>query len=345
MIPVRNLYYLLCYAWDSLEEADTVDAEELDGFDRIEDLFGTVLARGVTRLARRGIDRNYVPFEEELPGIRGKIEMAATIRRTSLLRQRVVCSFEELSPDVVHNQILASTLDVVIRHGPLDVGVRNEVRLAASRLGGVSIVPLTGRLFARVQLDRNRRAYRFLLSVCRLLFDTHLVSQVSGESRFAGLDVERLVMWRVFELFAERFYEREQQTYQVSSQSNVAWWDLETRGPLSEGRIPRMIPDLILDGSERRIVLDTKFYKHGGLGSEENAKLHAGNLYQLFAYVMNRERSQPEGPLHEGILLYPTVGEEVRVDFSTHGHRFQARSVDLGRPWREIYEAMLGVLV
>ena len=64
----------------------------------------------------------------------------------------------------------------------------------------------------------------------------------------------------------------------------------------------------------------------------------------LFAYVMNRERSHPDGPTHEGILLYPTVGDETRVDFETHGHRFQARSVDLGRPWREVHEAMLSVL-
>ena len=81
-----------------------------------------------------------------------------------------------------------------------------------------------------------------------------------------------------------------------------------------------------------------------GLGEEPDARLNSGNLYQLFAYVVNRERTHPEGPTHEGMLLYATVGGETRVDFTTHDLRFQARSVDLGRPWREIHEAMLGVL-
>jgi len=151
-------------------------------------------------------------------------------------------------------------------------------------------------------------------------------------------------MWRVFENFAARFYEKEQREYRVRSQTRVDWFELGTRGPTSEGRVPIMKPDLLLEGVARRIILDTKYYRDGGLGDEPSAKLHSSNLYQLFAYVVNRERTHPEGPTHEGLLLYPTVGMQTRVDFTTHDLRFQARSVDLGRPWAEIHDAMLGVL-
>jgi 5-methylcytosine-specific restriction enzyme subunit McrC len=343
VIPVRNLYYLLCYAWDNLEEADTVATEELGDFHRLEDLFGTVLARGVVRVARRGLDRNYIEFEEELAGVRGRIEISETIKRTSLLRNRLVCSFEDLSTDVVHNQIIAATLDLLIRHEHLDSGVRSEVRRARSRMIGVSTIRLSRQLFSRVQLDRNRRAYRFLLNVCRLLFDSCLVDQRTGQTQFSGVDLDRLVMWRVFEAFAARFYEKESD-FDVRAQTQLKWFGLRTVGPTSERRVPLMMPDLLLEGASRRIILDTKYYKSGGLRDEEDAKLDAGNLYQLFAYVMNRERSHPEGPAHEGILLYPTVGQETRVEFVTHKRRFQARSVDLGRPWPEIHRAMLEVL-
>ena len=56
---------------------------------------------------------------------------------------------------------------------------------------------------------------------------------------------------------------------------------------------------------------------------------------------MNRERTEGEGPRHEGILLYPTVGEETRVGFETHGYRFQARSIDLTKSSTEIHRCML----
>ncbi len=344
MIPIKNLYYLLCYAWDSVEEAGAADVQELEDFDRIEDLFGTILSRGVTRMARRGLDRSYIDFEEELAGVRGKIELGETIKRTSLVRQRLVCSFEDLSPNVIHNQIIASTLDVLARHKRLDRNVRSEVRLAISRMRGVSIVPLSRQVFSRVHLDRNRRAYRFLINVCRLLHDTHMVDQSTGESRFIRVDLERLTMWRVFENVSARFYRKEQGEYRVRAHTRGDWYELGTRGPASEGRVPIMKPDLLLESEARRVILDTKYYKDGGLGDESHAKLDSGNLYQLFAYVVNRERTHPNGPTHEGMLLYPTVGAETRVDFTTHDLRFQAKSVDLSRPWREIHKAMLGVL-
>jgi len=59
---------------------------------------------------------------------------------------------------------------------------------------------------------------------------------------------------------------------------------------------------------------------------------------------VNRERTHPDGPQHEGILLYPTVGDQTRVDFTTHGLRFQARSVDLSQRWPNIHDDMLSVL-
>ena len=80
------------------------------------------------------------------------------------------------------------------------------------------------------------------------------------------------------------------------------------------------------------------------LGDETNARLHSGHLYQLFAYVVNREMSNEGGPVHEGILLYPTVGDETRIDFLTHGRRFQARSVDLGSDGESIHSTMLQVI-
>lgn len=66
-------------------------------------------------------------------------------------------------------------------------------------------------------------------------------------------------------------------------------------------------------------------------------KLHSPNLYQLLAYVRNRQATQPDGPKHEGLLLYPQEGEEsLRADIRLAGFRIQARTVDLNQDWRLI---------
>ena len=344
MIPIRNVYYLLCYAWDSVDEARALGPAGSEDFHRVQDLFGAILARGVLRVARKGLDRSYVSFQEELPGVRGKLEMTQTLKQTSLLRNRIVCTFDDLSTDVIHNQVVASTLHLLAGHQDVDQEVKRELRLALSRMPGVSIRPITRQVFARIHLDRNRREYRFLIHLCGLLHEVRLVDPGSGESRFVEIDQDRLRMWQVFERFVTRFYKREQTAFKVKPQSRVEWSSLRSVGPASEGRIPKMRPDVVLLSSNRRVVLDAKYAQSGGLGDEDGAKLDSFHLYQLFAYVMNREANEPEGARHEGILLYPTVGEETRVEFWSHGHRFQARSVDLARPWRAIHEQLLGVL-
>ena len=61
-----------------------------------------------------------------------------------------------------------------------------------------------------------------------------------------------------------------------------------------------MNADVILKSTERRIILDTKFYKDAlarGRGTG-TGKLHSPNLYQLLAYVRNRQPTRPDGPRH-----------------------------------------------
>ena len=72
-IPIANIYYLLCYAWEALEEKDTLaDVGALDSTDLLG-LFARVLTNGTRRLLRRGLDRGYLPREGEIAGVRGKL--------------------------------------------------------------------------------------------------------------------------------------------------------------------------------------------------------------------------------------------------------------------------------
>ncbi|MBN2439660.1 MAG: hypothetical protein JXL20_13790 [Deltaproteobacteria bacterium] len=54
-IPIQNIYYLLCYAWNRLEERDIVDVTGIDSTN-LADLFAKVLIGGVGHLFKRGFD-------------------------------------------------------------------------------------------------------------------------------------------------------------------------------------------------------------------------------------------------------------------------------------------------
>ena len=340
-IPIANIYYLLCYAWDHVEERDLVRLEDLDQLEGVHDLLGKVLAQGTFRLIRGGIDRGYLQVREDLSGIRGKIAVGETAKRALHARGQVNCEYEELSHDVLHNRILRSTLRALMRIPDLHVDVRKEVRNAYTKLDGITLIPLSRHLFRQVQLDRNRRYYRFLLSVCRLIHEQLLVNEQSGEATFTSFCEER--MERLYEDFIIEFYRREQDRYKVNHRGRAIAWVDEGTTDHHRSKLPRMEADVILEAPSRRIIIDAKYYRES-LGGRFGGKLHSNNLYQLLAYLRNREATETPGPKHEGILLYPTVDESVAVDVHLEGFSVRARSVNLAQNWRNIHSDMLELI-
>lgn len=340
-IPIANIYYLLCYAWSHVDERDVVRREELEKLQSVYDLLGKVLAAGTFRLIRRGIDRGYREVHEDLAGIRGKIEVGETVKRAISARGRLICSFEEMSHDVLHNRILRSTLGCLLRLSNLDSDVYTEVRNAYITLDDIRVVRLSRRLFRQVQIDRNRRYYRFLLSVCRLIHEQLLTNDQSGEVKFVDFSEDR--MEKLYEDFIIGFYTREQERFQVNHRGRAIAWSDEGTQDEHRSKLPRMEADVILEAADRRIIMDAKYYREA-FGGRYGGKLHSANLYQLLAYLRNREATREPGPRHEGILLYPTVDDSLRVDVCLEGFSIRARSIDLAQDWRNIHRDMLKLI-
>src|SRR5678815_2358182 len=89
-IPIQNVYYLLCYAWDRLEQGNLVDVSKIPSTELV-DLFATVLMKGIEHLLRRGIGVGYSPQEDEVRGLRGRIDILSTQRRFLIEHGRAAC--------------------------------------------------------------------------------------------------------------------------------------------------------------------------------------------------------------------------------------------------------------
>src|SRR5262245_12373686 len=183
MIAIKNLFYLLLYAWDALDQCQmtSVDAEpETD----LLNLLASVLCRGVDRLLRGGVDRGYLFQQEEILGIRGKLDLSATLKANLMSRARTKCIFDDLSSDVLHNQIIKATIRRLLQCETIAVKLREPLRLAYVRLSDVTDINLSESTFRRVQLYRNIQFYRFLLDICRLLFECLIPDETTGRFRF-----------------------------------------------------------------------------------------------------------------------------------------------------------------
>ena len=255
-IPIANIYYLYCYVWRHLEERDIVRLDEVDDLEAVHDLLGLLLAEGVFRLVRTGLDQGYLDIREDLAGVRGKVNASETMKRVLRPSGRVACEYQELSHDVLHNQILRSTLHNLLRLPKLNSDIRSNVHRAYVKLAGINILRLNRRVFNQVQLDRNRQYYR--LSVCRLVYEQLLIDETTGKHTFEELHDDRLA--KLFEHFVVEFYRREQSRYRVNQTKEIEWV-VEGSNKTDLQRLPNMYADAILESSDRRIILDSKFYK------------------------------------------------------------------------------------
>lgn len=341
MIPIANLYYLLCYAWNRLDERSFVDVEALPRQD-LPNLLAHILINGVKRLLRQGIDRTYIARNQDSQNPRGKIDITGSLKRGLLQRNAIACVVDELSHDVLHNRIIRTTLRRLASTVEIDPGLCHELRILEKKLDDVSPIELRAENFARVQLHRNNGFYRFLLHVCELCFFALLADEQHGEYRFKDFVRDEIRMRKVFQDFVYNFYRVEQNHFTVSSQRID--WDTSYIDGEARALMPEMVTDVCLDSSSRKIVIECKFTPN--VLQENWGKLSARSehLYQLFAYLKHFERRGGAHEHCEGLLLYPTASDLVDFVFDTQGHTVRIVTLDLRQAWTDIRIKLLDLL-
>lgn len=344
-IPVRNLYYLYAYAWDKFHFVHRVKTgEEEEGPDAAP-FFAKILLQGCRQIFRRGVDRSYQTLDEELGFVRGRINRIKTLRHGSLDKARVWCEYDELRHDGLQNQLIKATLERLREHQnvpkPLKVEIAKVVRaFEALRVKNIAI---KNQDFRRVQLHRNNAFYGFLLHICELVHLGLFPEQTSSlASPFASLLEDERRMSRIFERFVRNFFRQEQNELRVSSERID--WDISGDGGESLELLPSMQTDVSLRSAVRTVIIDAKYYTQTLQTHRERERVRSAHLYQLFSYLKNMEcRLEPDSRA-DGILLYPTVNEEVRFSAVIQGHRVSARTIDLTKPWQEIHRSLLSIL-
>jgi 5-methylcytosine-specific restriction enzyme subunit McrC len=340
-IPIQNVYYLFCYAWKFLPEDLAVDVGAVENPD-ILNLCAYVLTTGIDRLLRRGIDRGYLDVTEDCPRIRGRLDMAAMMNGLTWLNGRAVCRFDELSPDVLQNRILRTTIRW-LTHAPIESKLRNRLRETELRLSGIGTIPLTAQLFRRVQLHRNNSYYAFLMRVCELVHASLLPDRSgSDKSWFRDILSDDKYMSAVFEEFIRNFYSLKQTRFTVGR--TYPQWNATAGNPPELDSLPSMMTDVTLSSPNQTIILDAKYYRDALQTFHGSKTAHSGNLYQLLAYLRGTSWKVPFGHRVSGILLYPVGEQTIDLSYTIDGYPVRLYTLDLRQSVTKIETDLLDLL-
>lgn len=336
-IRVKNIYYMLSYAFQTLCETGFSNVASED-FENIHDLFAAILIRGVGAQVKRGLHRDYIQYQEALAGLRGQINVAETIKRQALQQGRLICSFDEFSPDSPHNQALKSILLLLLRHGNVKTENKKAIRKLLLYFTDVSVVEPTSIRWDALKYHRNNASYRMLLGICRLTVKGLLLTNESGTHRLATW-LQGEEMHRLYENFVRSYYLRHHADY-LPKADHIDWDVAENeRSPY----LPTMKSDITLKSGKKRLIIDTKYYERSTMqynSLHDSRTFISGNLYQIYTYVKNSDRDASGNVA--GILLYAKTDESVTPDedMVIGGNRISLKTLDLNREWKAITEQL-----
>lgn len=115
MIRIQNIYYMLAYAFQVLRE-QVYESYGTEEFENTADLLSTILAKGVATQIKRGLGRTYIEETESLSCLRGKIRVTESIKQQTLMKQQLICTYDEFSVDSYMNRILKTTMELLLRY-------------------------------------------------------------------------------------------------------------------------------------------------------------------------------------------------------------------------------------
>ena len=330
MIPVQNIYYMLSYAFQMLNEQGYKDIAT-EPFDNVAELCAAILSKGIAVQLKRGLAKEYISQTEALSSLRGKIDITESIKSQSLLRKQLICTYDDFTVNNYLNRILKSTVELLL-HADISKTRKKALRKLLIYFSDVDVLDVHS-INWNIRYDRNNQTYRMLISICYLVVKGLLQTNTDGSTRMMDFMDEQCIC-RLYEKFLLEYYRKEHPA--ITARASQIPWKLDDGfGDM----LPIMQSDITLSKGNRTLIIDAKYYAHNTQTQYNVHTLHSANLYQIFTYVKNKEASCDDAT-HEvsGMLLYAKTDEAIQPDHEYHmsGNKISVRTLDLNCDFLEI---------
>lgn len=329
MIPIRNIYYMLSYAFRALNPQG-YKRVSVEQFDNVLEMLSSVLSRGISIQIKRGIGKGYLEKIEPLCSPRGRFELSESIKTNCIHKNHLICSYDIFSENIYMNRIIKSTLELLIR-SDISKTRKKELRRLLVYFSDVSSLDVN-KINWNMHYNRNNRTYQMLVSICHMIIKGLLQSNSDGSKRLMNF-IDEQQMHHLYEKFIFEYYRRH--FPQISVSSSEIKWAIDGNEVYM---LPIMKTDIMLTYNDKILIIDAKYYSSNTQTRYDTHKIHSHNLYQIFTYVKNKSYQLKENSDVSGMLLYAQTDNDIQPNntYMMSGNQISVKTLDLNCEFNEI---------
>lgn len=258
----------------------------------LEILIGAFCQR-LTDALRHGMPRRYIAHEEDLPALRGRLDVQRQFTALAASPQRLACRYDALSSDIALNQVMKAAIARLARVARSSANQR-RLRELDYHYAEIASVPVRALRWDMIVLDRTNSRWRALRDLARLLLTGDYQTTSHGSAPGFSL---LFAMNDLFEAYVARVLARalEGTGLRVVAQDRLHYCLSDEAGR----RRFQVRPDILVkEGNQTRMVIDTKWKRISARIDDEKQGVSQADVYQMMAY--GRLYACPEL-----MLLYP----------------------------------------
>lgn len=326
MIRIQNIYYMLAYAFQILTKQGYASCGT-EEFENTADLLSAILIKGVSVQIKRGLACSYIEKIESRTSLRGKIDITESIKQQTIIRQKLMCNYDEFSVNSYLNRILKTTMELLLRY---DISKARKKELWNLILYFKDIRTLD--IYSvnwNIPFNRNNQSYQMLISICYLIIKGLLQTNIDGSIKLMHfLDEKR--MCYLYEKFVFEYFKKHYP--QIKTTSSHISWALDNS---ISTMLPVMKSDIMLNYGNKTLIIDAKYYGNIIQTKYDVNTIRSNNLYQIFTYVKNKAVLGGEV---SGMLLYAKTDELIQPNntYMMSGNKIIIRTLDLNCEFSKI---------
>lgn len=297
----RNLLYMLSYTRGISFELRDLAALQLKQMPLLEILIKAFAERLLAEL-RCGLDHAYLDQEENLPRIKGKLQMNRQVMRNAAHGERFYVCYDDFVSDTPLNRILKATS----RRLAFLTAISGTQKLLFEAVAVFDetddIIPHECH-FDAVHLHRNNERFTPLLDFCRIVWHGQSQAPSAGKNEtFSFL----FNMYELFEEFIARFLQRNAvffgfNKHNVRIQPRDRYLCRVQQDDGSRSKKFQIKPDILIGPRKApSLIIDTKWKRLKSSDEDDKNGVSQADMYQMYAYA---KRYQCDYVL----LLYPKV--------------------------------------